>query len=1452
MKSSIKQNSQHRLIQRLFILAMLVLLLLLLRVVFASAEDSSPAVALNPASHGLEAYPGPSPTPSPTPTPIMREYIEKIGEYGEGFYVTTVAAAGDLVYFTNGMTFTVASVSPSERLRIVGRLALPELAQDIYLSGDYAFVSLDSQLYVVDISDPTHPSFVTSVLMAATGQIYAYSDYLYMFSEASPYVKYQVIDVTTPANPQITMTNYHATAYSVAIAGHHMYIIAYKELIVYDLTTPSNPLEVASLAIDAGVDAFVSIVGMTAYIIDRHGVIHVIDVADPSNPLPIAEVHDFHDYAGQGYRIIVSGSHFYYFGADRFLVYDISNVQNPHLVQTQNLPWNLIRTTSHFAVNEHYLFLAAKNLGLYLFDISTPSLPVQVGMGLSSAPAETGPTVAMDDWLYVLKSNVMETVDISIPSRPQFNGKVDLPVPADVFLTVGNRLYISDENSLATYDIHGGVPILLGSLDLASYSKFPYLISGGSGIAGSQNAIYILTYDDTDQKYALSVLDLTSVDSPEVFSSIPLTEWSGWAGLHMTADEEYLFITFVGDTETESPKTYTYIIDVSTPTHPTLLSKSVDIFPLIASSVVQVDVAYLAAAAYSEMDIVDLSDPSSPQIIGVLSGIRGEIKAVENGYAVIASSDIVYIVDVNSPSSSQILDILYIPNSDYISVQYPNIYSSHFGGIDVYRFIQPDLFDVPSGGSVNSLPNDVEYVFPAQAVTQTVSMEHLVSYASAGDAPDQLKKIGREFQLRSRSTLSETLLPYTMTVRYNDVSSSEINEQSIGLYRWTDNDWIRESSGQLDIVRQEIVLTTHHFGRWTLMAEKASVLRDQQIYLPLLRRPGLDLQVFNIEVTQAVQNEANSVPLVEGRPTLVRLFVKVAGASQEVAGVHASISGYRGGNLLAGSPIELGPLIVSPNPSQYNLWNSFNALLPMEWLSGEIDLKVSIDSTHQIEEQDEANNSVTKSIIFNYVPPLSIVLVPINYTSQFGSFFPAPVDDSISEWILRTYPLHAVDIQWHEPIEIVVAAGEEPLFVMFDTVAGIKQSEGSPFSQVYYGLASITTDDGLTFQPAGIIGVGGGRVGVGLNTVEYDGGDWSGRLAAHEIGHGLNRPHTFSDPNYPYPGDSIGQYGVDISRMQLWRPTLPDGGKDFMSYSEPEWVSDYTYQALYDNQIRYGGVTAAAAATQVIMVRGQFQTNYADNLQPIYAITGTLSTLPEKSDYSVSLVQHKGEIIADYPVEAFEAIGEEYSYFVVAANLPVPAEPFDQIQLKYQNEIIATRDISHTVNDFTFQVVQDANRVAVSWNAPELPVMVRFTTNSGATWTTLGVDLVGGEFTINPTVLPGGDLHFQVVPSDVLHPADALFALGAPLPNRAPQVWISGPDSLQKDQPLLLFGNGSDQEDGVLHNLRWTLDGVAVDGDQILQVQELAPGQHTVTMTGIDADGVESTTTHTFVVELDK
>lgn len=631
-------------------------------------------------------------------------------------------------------------------------------------------------------------------------------------------------------------------------------------------------------------------------------------------------------------------------------------------------------------------------------------------------------------------------------------------------------------------------------------------------------------------------------------------------------------------------------------------------------------------------------------------------------------------------------------------------------------------------------------------------------------------------------------------------------------------------------------------------------------YFPLLHTPAVDLEISNIIITQGVQTANNSVPLVINRPTMVRIFAQV-NAPGGISNVSVQLTGSRNGTPF--DTLTIGPKTVPESPSEDNLGSTFNAILPASWLDGNVTFSAKVDSTNTVTEADEDNNLLSKSMTFNHVPDLSITVVPIDYTHQGSTgtgFYSGDRVDNISNWIMRTYPVDTVNVKIRNsnfPFVGNLDNGNDWEFLL-NEVTTLKQLDlGSVYvPELYYGFIPISDGNNRWFFGgiAGIGWVGGGlRSSIGLNLGQNDD---TGSLAAHEIGHNMGRSHApcnvSGDASYPYGGASIGQFGMD--GIQNGTPSLlhPNNYVDMMSYCDPVWISDYTYKALYNDQRANGRIAQRSAEMQEsVLIRAQIFADGEIFVKPAYTFPQYPTPQAETADYFVELVNSAGDVVASHPVAVVSA--EEPGVMVrsIFTAVPTPDEPFQTVRIVQNGTLFGTRTLSTEVNNqaIVATTTQAVETATVRWGLPEIPAVVRFTANEGVSWTTVGIDVLGGELQVDTSTLPGGgEGRFEVILADSSKTAVIQTTLPSALPNQAPSAWITGETAVKAGTFALLYGHGNDAEDGLDITTQWFINGEFVSELSALSLYDLSAGEYIVTLVVKDSTGQTSSTQQTITI----
>jgi len=527
--------------------------------------------------------------------------------------------------------------------------------------------------------------------------------------------------------------------------------------------------------------------------------------------------------------------------------------------------------------------------------------------------------------------------------------------------------------------------------------------------------------------------------------------------------------------------------------------------------------------------------------------------------------------------------------------------------------------------------------------------------------------------------------------------------------------------------------------------------QNQKVFMPaVLQRPleaaTQDLTIVHLGLFQTVQTASNSVSLVAGKPAMLRVYTQAFGASTppvaEVT-VHA-----RRGMTSLGS-LTLGPHAVSAQPSLGDLNSTFNFDLPLEWLSGDVTLTATIDAVNTIPEMNEANNAYTADFTFHAVEPLRITIVPIAYTdTRTGRVFADAPHDPISHWIQGAFPVSQVITSFHPPFAFTGDLRQPTEWKrLLDELTTLWAAEvGIGSATVYYGLIPNADTSGATWFEGGVSGLGwiGQRVSLGLDV-----GVETGDAAGHEIGHNFGRQHApcgnpnSVDPHYPYPNATIGVYGVDTADDVLLDPVAT---YDMMSYCGPEWVSDYTYEALFHDQVARAG-RAAERPSEGLLLRAELDGNRAAVL-PVYRLSG-MPTIGDDSGYRVQLLDVDGNVLATHRVALLRAEEPGVEAQALVAHVPVPDGRVAKVRFLRGDSVVAERVLATAGAEQTaMTAVMDssARGPALTWGRPNVPALVRYSAD-GQQWTTLAADALGGRLDLAGVQLPAGG-QVQIIPGD--------------------------------------------------------------------------------------------------------
>ncbi|TKJ37420.1 MAG: hypothetical protein CEE38_07930 [Planctomycetes bacterium B3_Pla] len=191
---------------------------------------------------------------------------------------------------TSGL-FQVFDISDQSAPRIVGSCRVPRNTPvAVAAKGSLVFAANTQQLHIIDISEPSTPTLLTSYDTTRGSRTYdiAVSGSNAIVAAAGGL---RIIDVSKPRTPALLSTFKGRARWNrgVDISGSMAYIASSmakgaSSLQIVDISDPSAPVQVGSYE-TPGVAQDVAVLGTLAFVADREAGLEVIDVSDPANPI---------------------------------------------------------------------------------------------------------------------------------------------------------------------------------------------------------------------------------------------------------------------------------------------------------------------------------------------------------------------------------------------------------------------------------------------------------------------------------------------------------------------------------------------------------------------------------------------------------------------------------------------------------------------------------------------------------------------------------------------------------------------------------------------------------------------------------------------------------------------------------------------------------------------------------------------------------------------------------------------------------------------------------------------------------------------------------------------------------------------------------------------------------------------------------------------------------------
>ena len=519
-------------------------------------------------------------------------------------------------------------------------------ANDVVVSGDYAYVSHGTSLSVFDVTNPASPQLLDTLPVTSSQAegiaVLGNLAFVACFGDG-----FSLVDVTDKSNLALAAHN-DGTAQSLGQAFNvaavdrgagvtGLFVAALNRTAVYEVTgaAASPTITLRSTSMSGGRD--VKVVGTTAYVTGTLGgwQLSTYNVSSLVSPTFLDSIQPMASAGTDG--LDVSGTRAYVTMRDTgFAIIDVTNPANLALVQAYTLAGEAVGVT----VEGAYAYISSgRDYGIAIYGVAAARTPVVAG-SYTSLSGSTNLAFTRDHVLvtehYDIPSDSWRAsvVNAAAPGSMSLAGSLSQYTPVDLEVAGKYAVLASERNGIEWWDVS----------DLAD----PHLIAPGRIDLPGGNAVSIdvqgsYAYVGTSQS-SLDIVDLTWPGNMALAGSIATQGNTAYAAADVAASGAYAFVA--------NSQAGLRIVDVSDAKWPSMLTG----YGAVAGSAVAVAVSgsyALVADSTNGLCVFDVSNPpgmAAATAAVFVSGGGATDVVVRGNFAYVArGSNGIQVWDITNP-----------------------------------------------------------------------------------------------------------------------------------------------------------------------------------------------------------------------------------------------------------------------------------------------------------------------------------------------------------------------------------------------------------------------------------------------------------------------------------------------------------------------------------------------------------------------------------------------------------------------------------------------------------------------------------------------------------------------------------------------------------------------------------------------------------------------------------
>jgi hypothetical protein len=409
---------------------------------------------------------------------------------------------------------------------------------DLTISSDEtkAFVTTNSGLKIIDISDPLNLSIINSIGTSPAYSVTISSDETKAFVATNSGLN--IIDISDPLNLSIINSINISDARAVVFSSDETktFVASYYDgLKVIDISDPSNPTLIDTIETHSALDVVLSSDETKAFVVSDNS-LKIIDISDPLNLSVIGSISTPSTYA-----VVLSSDETKAFVADGYFglkIIDISDPLNLSII-------NSIGTSPAYSVtlssDNTKAFIAGDYYGLKIIDISDPlNLSVISPIDILNVHAvvlssdNTKAFVATNSDLMIIDIEDFTNNQIPPIIKNSLTFSVDENSLAETFV---GQLYMYNIDTVSYISLSGA-----GSENFKAYNNGTIVVSEGADLnyeAVKSYTLYVVAYNEFGESNNVSV----KINVNDISDALPVISNDNYI---FSVDENSPSGTFIG------------------------------------------------------------------------------------------------------------------------------------------------------------------------------------------------------------------------------------------------------------------------------------------------------------------------------------------------------------------------------------------------------------------------------------------------------------------------------------------------------------------------------------------------------------------------------------------------------------------------------------------------------------------------------------------------------------------------------------------------------------------------------------------------------------------------------------------------------------------------------------------------------------------------------------------